>query len=561
MSTNNRKAVGFQRKQCSVERSRVTPLSSEITCKRFHSSGGKSGLGCVQAWARVQLIRSGVQIPLKPQPQRREKKEDYFKSVRHHGTGGPLSRNAQGLHFKNMSTKKLNNGQQKAFDGIMEFLDSDLSYACISGYAGTGKTFLLSELVENLVSQKKRRRISITAPTHKAVGVIKAYFAQNKKVNSKITFSTVQKLLGLKPEINQVSGKQEFKPDGFSEVSFYDVVVVDETSMLDDELFFAIDDSVGLRKESKNPLKVIFIGDPKQIPPVNKEDSEPFLNPEMYNIQVFNLEEIMRQKTGSPIIDASVYVREKIGSLNCYNLEKFQSEGHFEIVRNGLQPNRVKLHTELKSLFSSDEFKKDPSMIRVIAWRNVTVNKFNLIIRKFYHGKDELPEYVAGDLLIANQPYSADGVDFLFVNSDEIIVKKCKQENISVMGDNYDVWTITGEINNPDSDKIEVVEFPLVSETSREKYQVRLNNLRNVAFSKKGEERRSAWKRFYEFKDSFADCNYGFALTAHKSQGSTYDTVYVDLNDIILNERVVERNRIIYTSITRAKNKVTLILK
>jgi ATP-dependent exoDNAse (exonuclease V) alpha subunit len=65
--------------------------------------------------------------------------------------------------------------------------------------------------------------------------------------------------------------------------------------------------------------------------------------------------------------------------------------------------------------------------------------------------------------------------------------------------------------------------------------------------------------QFYKAKQHYADVNYAYAITCHKSQGSTYKNVYVDLADISGNDNVVERNRIIYTAITRASEKAVII--
>ena len=55
---------------------------------------------------------------------------------------------------------------------------------------------------------------------------------------------------------------------------------------------------------------------------------------------------------------------------------------------------------------------------------------------------------------------------------------------------------------------------------------------------------------------SYLEVDYGYALTAHKSQGSTYDNVYLEYNNILLNSRENERNKLLYTSITRGANKL-----
>lgn len=92
--------------------------------------------------------------------------------------------------------------------------------------------------------------------------------------------------------------------------------------------------------------------------------------------------------------------------------------------------------------------------------------------------------------------------------------------------------------------------------------------------------RSSKWKEYYEFKNNVLlltnigdvngkiligrDLDYGFSLTSHKSQGSTYDNVLVDVNDIVYDKylqpyaNAEEINRRLYVACSRAKNKLYL---
>ena len=80
-------------------------------------------------------------------------------------------------------------------------------------------------------------------------------------------------------------------------------------------------------------------------------------------------------------------------------------------------------------------------------------------------------------------------------------------------------------------------------------YFNKLNNLINDAKTANGSTRASKWKEYYRFKRKYLlannilnsygkvlfsrDIDYGFAITSHKSQGSTYNTVFVDVNDMV----------------------------
>jgi hypothetical protein len=68
------------------------------------------------------------------------------------------------------------------------------------------------------------------------------------------------------------------------------------------------------------------------------------------------------------------------------------------------------------------------------------------------------------------------------------------------------------------------------------------------------------WEFYYkQLRDVFADVTYGYAMTVHKSQGSTYQCVFIDMKDIIQrNPKPQESYQCLYTAITRASQEVHL---
>ena len=64
----------------------------------------------------------------------------------------------------------------------------------------------------------------------------------------------------------------------------------------------------------------------------------------------------------------------------------------------------------------------------------------------------------------------------------------------------------------------------------------------------------------YNFVDCFAQLNYGYCITVHKSQGSTFKNVFVDINDILDNNNINETSKCLYTSITRSSKTLKLLI-
>ena len=66
------------------------------------------------------------------------------------------------------------------------------------------------------------------------------------------------------------------------------------------------------------------------------------------------------------------------------------------------------------------------------------------------------------------------------------------------------------------------------------------------------------WKHFFSFSENFADLKYNHAVSVHKSQGSTYKQVILNVKNLNLNKNIKERKRLFYTAITRASDLVVL---
>lgn len=125
-------------------------------------------------------------------------------------------------------------------------------FRLLLGYAGTGKTFLISRVIESLKRRKPWLNVAMTAPTNKAVKVLRS------TADLDVDFLTIHQLLGLKPQINW-RGEMEFVEDkslrNGPRIDQYDVLIVDEVSMLNDELFDKI-----VEKVKENRIKVVFQG-------------------------------------------------------------------------------------------------------------------------------------------------------------------------------------------------------------------------------------------------------------------------------------------------------------
>lgn len=463
----------------------------------------------------------------------------------------------------------LNPDQRKAFDKLCNFLMSpDDSIYVIKGWAGTGKTYCVSLFVKYVLEivypTKNWYKIAVTGPTNKSVRVIKKTSGIR---NPRVTFQTTHKLLGLKEKIT-MDGKQEFTNDGDFKPSINStkLLIIDEVSMLNDDLFEKI-------LEYRGKTKIICMGDPAQIPPVGRPDCIPFREElaETYKIKTVELRTIMRQKEGNAIIDSSVAIRSNIGSSNpqVEPITRLNEKGEgIEFLNLNSSETRMGFSERLKGYFKTDRFAKDSEYAKVIAWRNKTVDTMNGIIRNVIYGEEaQTSKILLGEKLIANNPVIQEG--YVVLNTNEeftvtafevrtdnlrfMISKNPDDEPVEITLKYYD----TDVVYLNDNDEEMKVEIEILHEDSEGEFKKFANILRLRAIEKRGADK--SWLHYYNFLRRYADVSYSYAITAHKSQGSTYNTTFVLEDDIDMNIDVVERNRIKYTAYTRASKKVYVL--
>lgn len=411
----------------------------------------------------------------------------------------------------------------------------------LKGSAGVGKTYLVSILIEKLYNKNMIRDVAITAPTHKALSVLIEKQSSN---NFDCSFKTIHSLLKLKKIINEQTGKEEYIM-GSSENPFdiLDLVIIDEASMINENLLNIIENYLIERN-----TKIIFIGDEKQINPVKEKNSIVFKK----GYKTFELKEIIRQNKNNPIIKLSNNL--KLLKIGKSNFIKQVLENNIEqIIGYGFSTNKEMVKKILKKNNGSDEYK-------YLAWTNENVDSTNKIIRELIYNDDKnvfkIPNKIEkNEILIFNSSYKGK------FHKNELI----KIKNFVIKNTTFDVpdLIINGKITFK---KIEFLCYDIrnnekdcnlyiIHESYEKKYK---SILREIV--KKIRNKQLKWKYYYLFIEKFADLKHNHALTIHKSQGSTYDKVIINYIDVMKNKNIIERNRLLYTAITRARYKV-LILK
>jgi ATP-dependent exoDNAse (exonuclease V) alpha subunit len=434
--------------------------------------------------------------------------------------------------------RKLQGEQPQAFEEIRAFLESDRKMHMLTGAAGTGKTYTLGEVVSYCLM--KHIKVLVTAPTNKAVRVLK------KIVDEKTDYRTIHSALGLKEFIDP-HGVLSFKADptaGYP-AEDYAVIIIDESSMLDDTIFTETTHLVERHK------KVLFVGDPFQIPPVNHIHAKPFLKSIQaeYQIGVSTLNEIIRQAKNSPIISYATSIRSDIHKpVQIFKRGEVKLElgATFMVPRTDLGI----FVNEILPLFKSVGYQSDIDFVKVLAWRNVVVDRYNKLIREYIFGEN-LPKIIVGDKLIADAPITENKKIMISTNDEmEVLGISIEEERLS---DLYILKYYKARVRVFSNEIYNEYMIKIIHEDSEKDFEKILSMQRTLAKSYPvgSYQSKSSWIDYFEFYNHWAKVKYSYCVTVHKSQGSTYHTAYVLAWDILISSNVLERNRILYTASTR----------
>jgi exodeoxyribonuclease-5 len=480
-----------------------------------------------------------------------------------------LSQELVKVKLREYFTQGLNDDQRKAFDSMIAFVTSSEEDAFVlKGYAGTGKTFLIQKFLDFYLTMLPIHHfveIGITAPTNKAVNVLSNSLTSDSKLEKLFSYEgsknykTIHKFLGLKQTFTD-SGQMLFLPDKneISALNQVRILIVDEVSMLDDNLCELI-------LNNKQETKIIFVGDAAQVPPVNKEDSIPLLDNSKYNFVTSTLNQMMRQAGDNPVVDYSLELRNNLlKPFPAVASTSVNDKGEGIIVLNSVS-NKAEIQNYIDTFYNSVDYKDDINYVKILAWTNATVNKMNRIVRNTIFKDKSSNKFLPGERIIANKPILTPrpgkygmqwGIQFQTSDEFKVLkseVVKMKQEAAGERfeGFFYKLTVLVQERNYTYSDTIHVLH-----EDSLSDFKARASELRSTALAKR---EKSDWARYYEFLNINPDVGYAYAITVHKSQGSSYENAIVFEDDINRNSKIRERNRIKYTACTRVRKKLILI--
>ncbi|MFC2152947.1 ATP-dependent RecD-like DNA helicase [Bacteroidota bacterium] len=466
-------------------------------------------------------------------------------------------------HIKNIILEKLKfkptNDQNIMIDGLSEFIldDNYNRIFLIKGYAGTGKTTVISALV-NSFSKLKIKSV-LLAPTGRAAKVLSVY-------SKKAAFTIHKKIY-----------RQKSSKDGFgtfvldANLHSNTFFIVDEASMIsnlsgDNSIFGSgrvLDDLIQFVYNDKK-CKLILVGDVAQLPPVGI-DISPALNAkqlESYNlvVQEYNLREVVRQQENSGVLFNATNIRNLISEEN-YIFPNIEITGVEDILR--ISGN------ELIETISDSYDKYGYEETIIITRSNKRANQYNKGIRSQILWREE--EIAVGDfLMVVKNNYfwidenektglPAGKVDFI-ANGDiaEILnIKKYEERygfrfaDVTLRFIDYGDLEIECKII---LDTLDINSAALSSDDNKQLFY----NIQEDYQSEKTKKKQYEGVRNDEFFNAL-QVKFSYAITCHKAQGGQWKNVFIDHG--FVNEEMMDKEylRWLYTAFTRPTEKLYLV--
>ncbi len=436
----------------------------------------------------------------------------------------------------------------------------------LRGYAGTGKTTLVSTLVKTLPSIGMRYQL--LAPTGRAAKVMSTYTGKSA--------STLHRKLYR----FQINANGEFRMARAENKAKDTVFIVDECSMISDQgdgyswSRSLLDDLIEY-VFSGSSCKLLLIGDSAQLPPVGLDispamDFEILKNSFSLTLASYEMKEVMRQALDSGILHNATEIRNIIATNNeqwamsdsdIYQLPLLDINNFSDI-------NKIDPMSFEELLWQSFGDKRNNNDAVVICRSNKRANMFNQAIRS--RVLQEEGEISTGDKLmvvknnyywIGQQSATSNQINFI-ANGDMIEITR-----INKFEEMYGFHFADVDIQLTDYEEAPTLSVKIIMETLYSDSPALTNEEAKRLYQSVEEDymdiprvsdRRKAMKENPYF--NALQVKFGYALTCHKTQGGQWSNVFIEA-PYLPNETILELGdlRWLYTAMTRASEKVYLV--
>ncbi len=485
-----------------------------------------------------------------------------------------------------MEIIQLNKDQTKAVIELIKFMNDPLKLNfLLLGSAGVGKTTVIVNALSN------KYKVAFCAFTNKATQVLKN-ISDKFAIPFQANFQTIHKLLCLEPKVEDNEYAElsfTFDIDKVDYLREYEVIIFDECSTISNELYQYILRTREYLTSKYHDIKMIFLGDFWQLPPVNEQNSVIFQEAQINKWPIVKLSQIMRSKTESmtflnnqlltwidhfrniktnPIssqLVSTFHIEYPLNIFNDYayinNFDKFIEK----YITTWKTQKDIVMITYSKSNCDKLNFAVQTSL-NFAAERKVALDNDNLIFHVGDRCCIDKPinlytiKHKANNVYLDNplneSLYNGEIFDVLL--TEDVSIKT--PLNVAKYGiqEYFTAQKLTIQRINDDSKIYDVIHIPYHAiKTAKRKFRASCRLPRKVYH-----------KILSDFNNMYPKLTYGYSITIYKAQGSEWNTVLVNLNSIqssIINtSKEVDLNNLkqllkaTYTAITRASTEAYL---
>ena len=408
-----------------------------------------------------------------------------------------------------MSTLVLSPDQQKAWDAFAAFVcDPQEPVFILKGYAGTGKSTLVRELLRRLPALLKTTQLldpdgrpwelELTATTNQAADTLAQIVQQPVR--------TIHSLLELRVQQNYETQQTKLVPRSQGIVQEHKLILIDEASYIDAELLRYV------FSRTRN-CKIVFVGDPAQLKPVKYSRTPAF----DLQAPTAELTQVMRQAEGSPVLDLATQFRRTV-----------QEGEFFQFIPDGVHVQHLDdagFQQAVNQEFTRPDWAYTDS--KILAWTNRQVIAYNHYVRDLAQGQAQLQ---VGDFAVNNR----------YVQLKTGGIKTDAMVRITAIEDECEHGGVRGHWFRLDHVHRAFMPLDLKDRDRVIKHALEEGNYALVQ----------------EATDQWIDLRAAYACTVNKSQGSTYDKVFIDLDDISRCRNPDTLARMLYVAVSRARHQV-----
>jgi exodeoxyribonuclease V len=458
--------------------------------------------------------------------------------------------------------------QQEAIETAFQVV-MDNGIGRLRGAAGTGKTYALRGHILKVLHETNIK-VTLCAPTHQAVGVV---VEKLNFTHIRLNVSTLASALSMREYIDD-EGNVSFIPQDKKYPNLKGVghLIVDESSMIGDIEFRSI-----LEAMSLHDFSILFVGDFCQIQPVRNKGASFALDVERFEreygrefpIDTVTLTDIIRQGSGSPIIQLASDLREAIEAKEPYFY--LENRNYEESIITDTPDGKYKqgilviddvddLMDFMSAAYNNESAHIRSTFIRTVAYKNETVRELNELIRYMRYGDDaEDRMLIEGEHIVLRAPYLQNKI-VICNNNEEVRIEEIENSEVE--------FTIAETLYTIPTFKVTLFRVYTAAQTKfiahiptqdgkelldeiMGEYAEQINSLPPAA-------RKDYWRHFFSIKENFLTWRYCHAQTVHTSQGSTFNICIVLWDEVASVKKHTERCNLLYTAITRPSDLLVI---